>query len=59
VQTSTGAKRQDLTSTGLGVRFNVTDSISGYLEMNKPVSDNVAAEGNKDPRFFFSLSNRF
>ena len=59
VQTSTGAKRQDLTSIGLGVRFNVTDSISGYLEMNKPVSDNVAAEGNKDPRFFFSLSNRF
>ena len=59
VQTSTGAKRQDLTSIGLGMRFNVTDSISGYLEMNKPVSDNVAAEGNKDPRFFFSLSNRF
>jgi len=59
VQTSIGAKRQDLTSIGLGMRFNVTDSISGYLEMNKPVSDNVAAEGNKDPRFFFSLSNRF
>jgi hemolysin activation/secretion protein len=59
VKTSTGAKRQDLTSIGLGVRFNVTDSISGYLEMNKPVSDNVAAEGNKDSRFFFSLSNRF
>jgi hemolysin activation/secretion protein len=59
VQTSTGAKRQDLTSIGLGMRFNVTDSISGYLEMNKPVSDNVAAEGNKDSRFFFSLSNRF
>ncbi|MBT3515791.1 MAG: ShlB/FhaC/HecB family hemolysin secretion/activation protein [Nitrospina sp.] len=59
VQTSTGAKRQDLTSIGLGMRFNVTDSISGYLEMNKPVSDNVAAEGNKDSRLFFSLSNRF
>jgi len=59
VQTSTGAKRQDLTSIGLGMRFNVTDSISGYLEMNKPVSDNVAAEGNKDPRLFFSLSKRF
>ena len=59
VQTSTGAKRQDLTSMGLGMRLNVTDSISGYLEMNKPVSDNVAAEGNKDPRFFFSLSKRF
>ena len=59
VQTSTGAKRQDLTSMGLGMRFNVTDSISGYLEIDKPMSDNVAAEGNKDPRFFFSLSKRF
>ena len=59
VQTSTGAKRQDLTSIGLGMRFNFTDSVSGYLEMNKPVSDNVAAEGNKNPRFFFSLSKRF
>jgi hemolysin activation/secretion protein len=59
VQTSTGAKRQDLTSMGLGVRLNLTDSVSGYFEMNQPVSDNVAAEGNKDPRFFFSLSKRF
>jgi hemolysin activation/secretion protein len=59
VQTSTGAKQQDLTSIGLGIRFNITDSISGYLEMNQPISDNVAAEGNKDPRLFFSLSNRF
>ncbi|MBT7853620.1 MAG: ShlB/FhaC/HecB family hemolysin secretion/activation protein, partial [Opitutae bacterium] len=59
VKTSTGAKRQDLTSIGLGMRFNITDSISGYLEMNQPISDNVAAEGNKDPRLFFSLSNRF
>ena len=59
VQTSTGAKRQDLTSMGLGMRFNVTDSISGYLELDKPISDNVATEGNKDPRFFFSLSKRF
>ncbi len=59
IQTSTGAKRQDLTSIGLGVKFNLTDSVSGYFEMNKPVSDNVAAEGNQDPRFFFSLSKRF
>ncbi len=40
-------------------KYTGTDSISGYLEMNQPISDNVAAEGNKDPRLFFSLSNRF
>ena len=59
VKTSTGAKNQSRTSMGLGMRFNLTDSISGYAELDKPISDNVAAEGNKDPRFFFSLSKKF
>ncbi len=59
VKTSTGAEQQDLISIGLGTKFNLTDSISGYLEINKPVSQDVAAEGNKDPRLFFSLSQRF
>lgn len=59
VKTSTGAQYQERTSTGLGIRFNVTDSISGYFELDKPISNSVAAEGNKDPRLFFSLSKRF
>ena len=59
MQTSTGAQHQDLTSMGLGIRFNVTDSISGNFELDKPISNSVAAEGNKDPRAFFSLSKRF
>ena len=59
VKTSTGAQYQERTSMGLGMRFNVTDSISGYLEMDKPISNSVATEGNKNPRIFFSLSKRF
>ena len=59
VKTSTGAEHQDRTSMGLGMRFNVTDLISGYLELDKPISNNVATKGNKDPRVFFSLSKRF
>jgi hemolysin activation/secretion protein len=59
VKTSTGAKNQSRTSMGLGMRFNLTDSISGHAELDKPISDNVAAEGNKDPRLFFSLSKKF
>lgn len=59
VKTSTGAKHQNRSSIGLGVRFNLTDSTSGYLELDKPTSHSVAAEGNKDPRLFFSLSQRF
>ncbi len=56
---STGSTVQDLNSLGLGIRFNVTDMISGYLEWDKPLNQEVSAEGNKDGRFFFSLSARF
>ena len=56
---STGSTVQDLNSLGLGIRFNVTDRISGYLEWDKPLNQEVSAEGNKDGRFFFSLSARF
>jgi hemolysin activation/secretion protein len=59
IPTSTGLRTEDLYSMGLGVRFNVTDKISGYLEWDKPLDQIVAAEGNKDGRFFFSLSARF
>ena len=56
---STGSTVQDLNSLGAGIRFNVTDTISGYLEWDKPLNQEVSAEGNKDGRFFFSLSARF
>ena len=59
VKTSTGAQQQGRSSMGLGMRFNMTNSISGSLELDKPISNTVATKGNKDPRFFFSLSNRF
>ena len=59
IETSTVSKQQDLSSLGVGLRFNVTDTISGYAEFNKPLNRDVSAEGNKDARMFFSLSKRF
>jgi hemolysin activation/secretion protein len=59
IPTSTGLETEDLFSMGLGVRFNVTEKLSGYLEWDKPLDQEVSAEGNKDGRFFFSLSARF
>lgn len=56
VQTSTRGKQQELASTGIGARFNLTQHISGYLELAKPLNRVVASEENKDPRVFFSLS---
>jgi len=59
VAIATGSTTQDLYSLGVGLRFNVTDAVSGYLEWDKPLSQDVASEGNDDGRFFFSLSARF
>ena len=56
ISTPTGEKQQELTSTGLGARFNLTKHFSGYVELAKPLNRVVASQGNKDPRFFFSLS---
>lgn len=59
VPIATGSTVQDLNSFGLGLRFNVTDMISGYLEWDKPLNKEVSSEGNKDGRVFFNLSARF
>lgn len=58
-ETTTGSKSDDLFSAGLGIRFNITDVISGYVEFNKPLDQKVSSEGNTDGRAFFSLSARF
>jgi hemolysin activation/secretion protein len=57
--TPTGARQQDLTSAGIGTRFNLTKYLSGYVEVTKPLGREVASVGNKDPRVFFSLSARY
>ena len=59
LKTSTGSSKQDLSSIGLGFRFNFTDRFSGYLELDKPLNQEISVEGNKDSRMFFSLSAHF
>lgn len=48
-----------LSSTGLGVRSNFTPWLLGSAEVGLPLNKVVAAENNKDPRVFFSLTGRF
>ena len=56
----TGTERQSsLSSAGGGIRFNLTDWLSGYVEAAKPLDDRVISEGNKDIRGFASLIARF
>lgn len=50
---------ESLASAGLGVRFNVKHDVSGYLEINKPLTRSVSAEDDDDARFYFSILKRF
>jgi hemolysin activation/secretion protein len=48
-----------LTSAGIGIRFNLIQDTSGYIEIDKPINKPVASEGDDDSRLFFSLLKRF
>lgn len=50
-----------LSSTGLGLRFNVNESVSGGLEGALPLTRKVATfgEDGADPRVFFNLQYRY
>ena len=52
-------KRESLTSTGVGTRFNLEDDYSGYLELSLPLTRDVASKGDDDARLFFNVSKRF
>jgi hemolysin activation/secretion protein len=52
--------RRSGSSVGLGLRFGLTDTVSGQLELAKPMTRPVALEDNgKAARIFFRLSARF
>lgn len=48
-----------LASAGVGVRFNLLNDFSGYVEVDSPLTRSVTSEGDDDSRVFFSLLKRF
>ncbi|WP_366653628.1 ShlB/FhaC/HecB family hemolysin secretion/activation protein [Fodinicurvata sp. EGI_FJ10296] len=54
-----GAESESAASAGGGIRFGLFDTLSGSLEVAQPLTRDVAAEGNRDTRFFFSLAATF
>jgi len=50
---------ESLSSTGLGVRFDLLRNWGGYLEYALPISNEIASEGNDSGRVFFSVKNAF
>lgn len=51
--------RESASSAGLGVRFNLIHDTSGYLELSKPLTRDVASEQDQGSRLFFNLIKRF
>lgn len=54
-----GATSESLSSTGIGLRYAITNFVSGNVEVTKPLTRDVAQDGNKDVRVFTSISARF
>ncbi len=54
-------KKSSLASAGMGLRFGVTDDISGSLELAKPLTRTVADEGNRgnNSQIFFRLATGY
>ena len=55
------ATQTSISSAGLGARFNLTSSISGFFEATVPVTADVDSRGDDgdELRVFFSLATRF
>lgn len=53
------AAQNSLSSAGIGFRAQIFKYFSGSLEIDKPLTLEVATEGNKDPRGFFSIVGSF
>ena len=56
-----GKHAQTGSSAGVGVRFNLSDNVSGFMELDKPLTRDVGARGTdgEEPRAFFALAARF
>ena len=47
-----------VTSTGIGLRLKVSNAVSAYAEVAKPINKNVDAEGDRDARIYLGVSIR-
>ncbi|MEP4486888.1 MAG: POTRA domain-containing protein [Halioglobus sp.] len=52
-------RSESAASAGGGMRLNLGNSIAGYVEIAKPLTREVLAEGNKDARIYGAVSYRF
>lgn len=58
-QITTSSDRNSLASAGLGLRFNLTDTVSGDTQVGFPLTRDVATNGNQSPNVYFRLTKLF
>ena len=58
-QDSDDGSRATLRSLGTGLRFDLTQSLSGELELARPLDRRPTTEGTTDWRFFFRILARY
>ena len=52
-------KRNSLTSTGIGVRFDLPLDVDAEFVAAQPMNRDIQTQGERDPQFFFSLNKKF
>ncbi|WP_232468192.1 ShlB/FhaC/HecB family hemolysin secretion/activation protein [Bordetella genomosp. 13] len=55
----TDLTRAKLSSIGAGMRANLTKNVYATFEVAKPTSSDVLTQGDKNPRFFFSIAAQY
>lgn len=53
------ASAESASASGLGIRFGIGPYFSGYVEFAKPLTRDVAVEGNRKSRLYSGVSVRF
>lgn len=57
--TNSAAKRNSLTSTGVGIRVDLPMNVDAEFIASQPLHRDISTQGEHDPQFFFSLNKKF
>lgn len=57
--TTAADKRDSLTSTGIGVRANITEQTGAGFGVSFPLTRNVDVTDDRDPRYYFNITHKF
>ena len=57
--TTSSDKRESISSTGLGVRADITENTKAGVAVAFPLTREVDARGDKDPRYYVNVNHSF